>query len=227
MICRCTRRTDLSLLLVSRRFSLEASRLFYNTNVFAFGHREVLTRFLTTTSAATKAKIHKVSYLAGYPARVEVDYEGGPSGLVPCWHSNHSIPWNLLATLPNLRVLELDAFFLLSLPILLKLRQLHNLSCVSFVMRHARPKNEVWDDDDNIIGFKGEVAPTTLMQGGMAGAVAALLKREGMCKRRAIVAVWKKYRPERMKIERMASRWELGDEIGIEDVGKDDMGDVE
>ena len=208
LTCLCTRRSNLQILTLNKRFYGEASQVFYATNTFAFGHRVVLTRFLASISPQTRDRITKISYLASYPTQPLEDVESGQH----CWQNHQALPWNLIAGCKSLRVLELDVFFILNFKLVKKIRQIYRLSHMSFSLRPPKePDSSHLDQWEQELPFKGIVARRVVLKGGYAEAMARLMKRDRQCSVKELENVWKKHWRERRSLSRIMKTWEEDD----------------
>ncbi|KAH9905135.1 hypothetical protein F4778DRAFT_802624 [Xylariomycetidae sp. FL2044] len=174
--CACARRRDLGVLLACRRWHDEAGRVFYARNTFAFGAAAECVGFLEGLRPAWRACVTKVSLLALEPVlwgpgsyeamagRVEIRVKG-PEGFRRAWA--------LLAKLPALRVLELDAVFLtraecvrvLRGPALKSLARLHFTQAVMRSAERERRSTFVWPRR----GVRREIEYSGFVQGVARG----------------------------------------------------------
>lgn len=199
----------------------EASYVFWSCNTFAFGHRSVLTRFLSTICPESRDKITSISFLASYPESVADDRELGNK---VCWRVNNRRPWNLLLQCKNLKRLELDAFFLTSCSIVKQLRKLHGLSRVTFSLRERiKPLGDLWDEHGIRRDKSGVIAARHVIRGGMAELMARLMKEEQQSSVKDVLDIWHKSLRGRRRLLRYAQTWDQT-ETGIAD-GNSDSGD--
>ena len=158
-----------------------------------------LVRFLPSIPPEKRNLITKISFLASYPEEPRIETSGVEK---PSWKSYSPIPWNLLATCTNLSHLDLDVFFLVSLPVVKHLRKIYGLSRVTFSVRGKKRL-----DVAVYAHTKTELAPTTVVRGGYVEDVARMMKRDRQSSVKEVLEIWKKGEAQRARIGRYAERW--------------------
>lgn len=115
----CTRRQNLEILLINRKFHEEAAFIFWIGNRFAFEHHGLLIGFISALRPHIRALIRRVTLLP------DLD-------VLPGWMPSQAW-WKSLKQCPNLRILELDASVLPNKHCIFALRNFHVNGRVSFM----------------------------------------------------------------------------------------------
>ncbi|KAI1505954.1 hypothetical protein F5X99DRAFT_176124 [Biscogniauxia marginata] len=149
--CLCARRQNLQTLLVCRQWYAEAGHVFYSRNTFAFGIPEECVEFLSALAPRWRPFISKISLLALAPDGVNPETATEDTKEVEISGRALREAWNMLATLPGLSELELDAIMLTRKncvkvfrgPALKNLRRIYFTQAVA-TKRRESPREFVW-----------------------------------------------------------------------------------
>ncbi|CAG8248112.1 unnamed protein product [Penicillium salamii] len=132
LMCLCTRRENLDLLLVSRQLHDEASYIFWTENVFAFENHGTLIGFISVVREHIRGLIWYISFM---PDEVS-EFEWMDFGLV----------WGHLRMCTGLIILEIDVMLLESLENVMGLGSMSVKRRVDFVKRSVGASQGGWPD---------------------------------------------------------------------------------
>lgn len=112
--CLCTRRDNLSILLVSKQFWNDSAPIFWTENWFAFEHPCLLTGFLTIVRPQVRSWLRRISFLPLHVHEHDEAPTNFPGRRDPLWDGWDDIKscWSLLRQCDGLMELELDAIAL-------------------------------------------------------------------------------------------------------------------
>lgn len=126
--CLCTRRENLGILLINRRFHEEAAFIFWTENWFAFEHLGLFIGFVSALQPHIRSLIRQITVLPD-------------PDILPDWMSSKQLAWwKSLKQCPDLRIVEIDALLLSNQKCVFGLRTLHAKERVSF-MRQVQFKD--------------------------------------------------------------------------------------
>ncbi|CAG8092597.1 unnamed protein product [Penicillium salamii] len=132
LVCLCTRRENLELLLVSRQIHDEASYVFWAENVFAFENHGKLIGFLSIVREHVRGWIRYISFMPDEVNEFEwMDFE---------------LVWRYLRMCTGLIVFEIDVMLLENLENVLELGSLNVRRRVDFVKRSVGASQGGWPD---------------------------------------------------------------------------------
>ncbi|KAI5924612.1 hypothetical protein F4810DRAFT_132076 [Camillea tinctor] len=149
--CLCARRRELQVLLVCRAWYAEAGAVFYGGNTLAFADAMELVGFFAALAPRWKNRVSKVSLLSLPPYDVIPRTAREDVREIMVHGTALKMAWDVLAQLPALSELELDAIYLtreegvsaLRGPALENLRRVTFVQGVPFAPMRA-PKEFVW-----------------------------------------------------------------------------------
>ncbi|CAG8153929.1 unnamed protein product [Penicillium salamii] len=132
LVCLCTRRENLDLLLVSRQIHHEASYIFWTENVFAFENHGTLIGFLSVVREHIREWIRYISFM--------------PDEVCEIAWMDFGLVWEYLRMCTGLIVFEIDVMLLDSLENVLGLGSLNFNRRVDFVKRSVGTSQGGWPD---------------------------------------------------------------------------------
>lgn len=142
--CLCTRRTNLDVLLIDKRFHGEAAPIFWSENTFAFEYPHLLVGFLRAIRPQVRSWLRRISFMPSHPRVLHDDTTvmgsrwSGPRNneLVDPWGWDEiGVCWELLRQCEGLTWLELDVYCLQRLKWALLIRLIHVNGLVIFSRR--------------------------------------------------------------------------------------------